>query len=273
MAVASIDQAPHLDLRLALQGLEIRVAGAPGEDDAADHAHVHGLADHGRRERAARGWERAARWRGRAVRGRGRASGPAGGGSGAPAPVSAAPIVATTSAGRRRRVGDRAGDRLVVVEGDVQRAAAIALGRALARALAVHAADRLLVVVEVGPGAGRLADAVGASVEGERGGGAVVAGVALLGRAVDLEVEQPGVVGGVEVLDHLDRPGLAGVGDRAGDRRRRRRRVTFSGPPLVAVGRALARALAVHAARSTFVVVVEVGARCRRSRRRCGCRR
>ena len=50
-----------------------------------------------------------------------------------------------------------------------------------------------------------------------RGGGAAVAGVALLGGAVDLQVEAPGVAVGLEVLDHLDRARLAGVGDRADD--------------------------------------------------------
>ena len=51
----------------------------------------------------------------------------------------------------------------------------------------------------------------------ERGGGAAVAGVALLGGAVDLQVEAGRVAVGLEVLDHLDRARLAGVGDRADD--------------------------------------------------------
>ena len=41
--------------------------------------------------------------------------------------------------------------------------------------------------------------------------------LALLGGAVDLQVEAPGVAVRLEVLDHLDRARLAGVGDRADD--------------------------------------------------------
>ena len=43
---------------------------------------------------------------------------------------------------------------------------------------------------------------------------------AFFGGAVDLQVELARVGGRAEVLDHLDRAGVAGVGDRADDRRR-----------------------------------------------------
>ena len=58
--------------------------------------------------------------------------------------------------------------------------------------------------------------------------------------AVDLQVEAPGVAVGLEVLDHLDRARLAGVGDRADDVLVR---VQGDVQRALARGRALARAL------------------------------
>ena len=95
------------------------------------------------------------------------------------------------------RVGDHADDVGVGRDGDVQRAGVVAggLGDHGAGAVVVLAVDRLLVVGQVGVGAGGLADGVVAGVEGLLAGRAAVADVARVGvgRAVDLEVEQAGV--------------------------------------------------------------------------------
>ena len=73
-------------------------------------------------------------------------------------------------------------------------------------AVVVLALDRLRVVGQVGVGAGGLADGVVAGVEGLLAGRAAVADVGRVGvgRAVDLEVEQAGVVGRAQVLLDLE---------------------------------------------------------------------
>src|SRR5207248_620788 len=84
---------------------------------------------------------------------------------------------------------------------------------------AVLAAGDALVVVAQRPGAaGGLADRVASGVQRDRAGRVAVAGVGLLGRAVDLQVEAAGVGVGRQLLDHGQRSRLADVGDRADDR-------------------------------------------------------
>ncbi len=112
-------------------------------------------------------------------------------------------------------VGDDADD--VGAGGDVEGA----VGEQVAGGLAAVTADGGGgVVAEVGVGAGGFGDGVGAGVDGGAAGsgGALVAdvgGVQGCG-AGGGEVETAGVVGGVEVLDDLELPGVAGegVGDR-----------------------------------------------------------
>src|SRR5436190_1631468 len=120
------------------------------------------------------------------------------------------------------RVGDRADD---VVAGAVRqrtaygRAGCLGFGRVLFGAAGL-ALDRLLVVGEGGRrsrSSGDLADGVVAGVERLLAGRAAVAGVRLLGRGVDLEVEAAAVGGRDQVLDDLELAGLARVGDRADD--------------------------------------------------------
>ena len=96
------------------------------------------------------------------------------------------------------RVGDQAHDVGASGDGDGQRSGVVAGGRLGdhgAGAVVVAADDRLLVVVQVGAGAGRLADGVVAGVEGLLAGRPAVADVGRVrvGRAVDLEVELAGV--------------------------------------------------------------------------------
>ena len=158
------------------------------------------------------------------------------------------------SAGRRRRSGWR--DDLLV-----------RVGR-------VDAADRLLVVGEVGrAGAGALADRVGAGVERLLAGRAAVADVAASGSVTPSiwRSKRPGSVGRDEVLLDLELAGLARVRDRADDVRRRSSTLTVAGRRrrpaggddlLVGVG-------GVDAA-DRLLVVVEVGRRCRRPRRPVG---
>src|SRR5207244_884482 len=102
-------------------------------------------------------------------------------------------------------------------EGDVQGAWA---GAARDDHGAVAALDRARVVGEARAGGRELADRVSrASRDRDGAGRVVVGGARLLRRAVDLEVEAPGIIRGAQVLDHLDRAGRdVGVRDRADDR-------------------------------------------------------
>src|SRR5439155_12071451 len=76
---------------------------------------------------------------------------------------------------------------------------------ALEEARVVLADDRLLVVRRVPNRAGDLTDRVASGVQRDRAGRVAVAGVGLLGRAVDLETEAAGVIGRRQALAHLER--------------------------------------------------------------------
>ena len=120
------------------------------------------------------------------------------------------------------------------------------------------AGDRALVVAEVGARARGLAHGrVGADLDVDVAGGAAVAGVRLLGGAVDLQVELARVAERrLQLLGHLHLR-LALVGDRAVDDRARGQRPERERPRIAGGDRAGA------GAGDRALVVAEVGARAR----------
>src|SRR3954451_5079478 len=107
-------------------------------------------------------------------------------------------------------VRDRTDDGVVLAKGYAREARPVARGDGR-RALLAH--DRGRVIAERRGGAGGFAHGVVAGVDRDGSRRVAVARVALLSRAVDLEVHQAS--GPDEVLNPLDRAGFAGVCDRA----------------------------------------------------------